>query len=93
MFGGYIELKVEHVLSIARAMGLQPAELFDLAYPRRPEPASEAFRTIRALLRDMQPTEEPRPTAPATAVLTSEEIDQRIQETVRKAFRDLANGK
>jgi transcriptional regulator with XRE-family HTH domain len=93
LFGGYIELKVEHVLSIARAMGLQPAELFDLAYPRRPEPASEAFRTIRTLLRDMQPAEEPRPTAPSAPVLTSEEIDQRIQETVRKAFRELANGK
>lgn len=92
LFGGYIELKVEHVVAIARAMGLQPAEFFDLAYSRRPDPASESFRTIRTLLRDMQPPEEPQPVAPA-ASLTSEEIERRIQETVRKAFREIANGK
>jgi transcriptional regulator with XRE-family HTH domain len=91
LFGGYIELKVEHVLAIVRAIGLQPSEFFELAYPRRAEPPSESFRTIRTLLRDMQPPEEPRP-APAVD-LTPEEIDRRIQESVRRAFKELANGR
>ncbi len=91
LFGGYIELKVEHVLAIVRAIGLQPSEFFELAYPRRAEPPSESFRTIRTLLRDMQPPEAPRP-APAVE-LTPEEIDRRIQESVRRAFKELANGR
>jgi len=94
LFGGYIELKVEHVVAIARAIGLQPAEFFELAYPpRRADPPSEAFRTIRTLLRDMQPGEEPRTAAQPAANLTAEEIEQRIQESVRRVFREFANGK
>jgi transcriptional regulator with XRE-family HTH domain len=95
LFGGYIELKVEHVLAIARAIGLQPAEFFELAYPRRADPPSDAFRSIRTLLRDMQPPEEPRPVpaAPPAETLSAEEIDRRIHESVRKVLREFANGK
>jgi transcriptional regulator with XRE-family HTH domain len=89
LFGGTIELKVEHVVAIVRAIGLQPWEFFELAYPRRSEPASDSFRTIRTLLRDMQPPAEPAP-SPA---LTEEEIDRRIQESVRKALREMGAGK
>ena len=91
IFGGSIELKVEHVLAIARAMGLAPAELFELAYPRRPDPPTEAAKTIRKLLRDMQP---PEPEArPASVTITDEELQQKIQESVRQALRDLAGGR
>ena len=91
IFGGSIELKVEHVLAIARAMGLEPAELFELAYPRRPDPPTEAAKTIRKLLRDMQP---PEPEArPASVTITDEELQQKIQESVRQALRDLAGGR
>lgn len=90
LFGGAIELKVEHVLAIARAIGLQAAEFFELAYPRRVESPSESFRTIRTLLRDLQP---PEPTAQTPGQgLTAEEVDRRIQESVRQVLRDLAGG-
>ncbi len=90
LFGGTIELKVEHVLSISRALGLAPSEFFELAYPRRPDPPSEASKAIRKLLRDMQPMEvESRP---ATAI-TEEELQRRIQDSVRQALRDLAGGR
>src|SRR3954447_21736141 len=89
LFGGTIELKVEHVLAIARALGLAPAELFELAYPRRPEPPSEPYKTIRKLLRDMQP---PEPARPATAI-SEDELQRKIQESVRQALRDLAGGR
>ncbi|HYX25756.1 MAG TPA: helix-turn-helix domain-containing protein [Thermoanaerobaculia bacterium] len=91
IFGGSIELKVEHVLAISRAMGLEPAEFFELAYPRRPDPPTEAAKTIRKLLRDMQP---PEPEArPASMVISDEELQQKIQESVRQALRDLAGGR
>jgi transcriptional regulator with XRE-family HTH domain len=90
LFAGAIELKMEHVVAITRAMGLQPWEFFELAYPRRSDSPSEAFRSIRTLLRDMQPPQEPtvQPTA-----LTAEEIEEKIQDSVRKALQEMAGGK
>jgi transcriptional regulator with XRE-family HTH domain len=95
LFGGTIELKVEHVIAIARAIGLAPAEFFELAYPRRPQPPSDSFRAIRTLLRDLQPFDDSAPGSsplPPPA-LTSEEIDRRIQESVRRVLVELASGK
>jgi transcriptional regulator with XRE-family HTH domain len=87
LFGGSIELKVEHVLAISRAIGLKPAEFFELAYPRRPDPPTDSAKTIRKLLRDMQPPEsEGRP----DASVSDEELQRKIQESVRQALRDLA---
>lgn len=90
LFGGTIELKVEHVLGISRALGLAPAEFFELAYPRRPAPPSEASKTIRKLLRDMQP---PEPEVRTSNAISEEELQQKIQESVRQALRDLASGR
>jgi hypothetical protein len=90
LFAGAIELKVEHVVAITRAMGLQPWEFFELAYPRRSDSPSEAFRSIRTLLRDMQPS--PEPTV-QPAALTTEEIEEKIQDSVRKALQKMAGGK
>lgn len=91
LFGGVIELKVEHVIAIARAMGLTPAEFSELAYPRRADPPSDAFRTIRTLLRDLQPPE-PQAASPAAAI-SEEEIERRIQESIRRVLRDLAGNR
>ena len=61
IFAGTIELRFEHVIEIAGILGLQPAELFDLAYPRLPEPPSPNAVRLRSLLRRYQPGP-PRPT-------------------------------
>ena len=90
LFGGTIELKVEHVLAISRALGMAPAEFFELAYPRRPDPPSESAKTIRKLLRDMQPLE---PEVRPAAAITEEELQRKIQDSVRQALRDLAGGR
>jgi transcriptional regulator with XRE-family HTH domain len=92
LFAGAIELKVEHVVAIARAMGLQPWEFFELAYPRRSDSPSEPFRAIRGLLRDMQPASESA-APPQPAGFTAEEIEEKIQVSVRKVLRELAGGK
>ena len=90
LFGGAIELKVEHVIAIARAIGIEPAEFFALAYPRLPDPPSEPYETIRTLLRDMQ---QPESSSRTPVALTAEEIDERIRESVRQALQDFASGK
>ncbi|HEX7180274.1 MAG TPA: helix-turn-helix transcriptional regulator [Thermoanaerobaculia bacterium] len=55
LFNGLIELRVEHVLAICRAIGLRPAELFAFVYPQRGEPPSEAAASIRQALADLAP--------------------------------------
>ena len=89
LFAGALELKMEHVLSISRAMGLQPWEFFELAYPRRSDAPSEAFRSIRNVLRDMQPSPEPSPYQPG---LSPEEIEEKIESFVLKTLKELAVG-
>jgi lambda repressor-like predicted transcriptional regulator len=48
LFSGTIDLKVEQVVTISRAIGLEPAEIFQLAFPkprRAMTPAGERFKT------------------------------------------------
>jgi transcriptional regulator with XRE-family HTH domain len=52
---GAFEIKVEHLLSIARVLGLAPAELFFLAYPKRPEPPSRVARAVQRTLEGPPP--------------------------------------
>jgi len=94
LFGGAIELKVEHVVSIARAMGLKPAEFFALAYPRLPDPPSDAASVLWGVLREMQPPTSTRERAeeaprPPAAGITAEDVDARIQASLRQFFSSL----
>jgi len=50
LFAGKIELKVDHVVEIARAIGFEPEEIFHLAYPRVREPQSLAAQQYQALV-------------------------------------------
>lgn len=59
IFSGTIELRVEHVVEIVAILGLTPAEFFNLAYPRQPDPPSPAAARLRSLLRRYQPADEP----------------------------------
>lgn len=58
LLNGQIEAKLEVVLGVARALGLEYEELFAFAYPDRPVPRteSEAARKIRSMLEDLRPT-------------------------------------
>lgn len=88
LYGGFIEVKLEHVLGISRAMGLKAAEFFEFAYPRRPEPPSESAVALRRILRDLQPMEPPGavPNEPAGPP-RQEEIQQMIQDSLQESLR------
>jgi transcriptional regulator with XRE-family HTH domain len=90
LFGGIIELKVEHVLAISRALGLAPAEFFELAYPQRPDSPSETSKAIHKLLRALQPIEvESRP---CLGMIPEEDLPRKIHEIARQALRELVGG-
>jgi transcriptional regulator with XRE-family HTH domain len=42
LFAGIIELRVAHVVDIARVIGLEPEEIFQIAFPRKDKPSSVA---------------------------------------------------
>ncbi len=87
LFNGLIELRAEHLLSISRAIGLTPAELFQLAYPRRSDPPCEAALQLRRVLQELQPA------APSPQVLREDEMERRIEETVQRVLGEIARAR
>jgi transcriptional regulator with XRE-family HTH domain len=55
LFAGKIELKVDHVVSIARAIGLEPEEILNLAWPQPKNPPSLAAARYRELVAGSEP--------------------------------------
>lgn len=87
LFNGLIELRAEHLLAISRAIGLKPAEFFYLAYPKRPEPPSEAALQLRKVLQELSPTPAAQPSQPS-ARTSDEELERRIQEAVQRHLNE-----
>src|SRR6185369_1095358 len=55
LFSGLIELKFQHIVDIARAIGMEPEEMLYLAYPQPKYPPSEAAVRMRSLVGGAQP--------------------------------------
>jgi transcriptional regulator with XRE-family HTH domain len=90
LYGGFIEVKMEHVFGISRAMGLKPAEFFEFAYPSRTEPPSEAAIVIRRILRDLQPPVPETSSGPSPApAIRQEDIRQLVEDSLRQFFSSL----
>lgn len=79
LFNGLIELRAEHLLAISRAIGLKPAEFFYLAYPKRPDPPSDAAQQLRKVLQELSPT----PAAQSSRA-SDEELEKKIQAAVQR---------
>jgi transcriptional regulator with XRE-family HTH domain len=80
LFSGGIELKAEHLIEIPKAIGLEPAEFFQLAYPRRVQPGSRAFAHLHEMLRELQPPPEEKRPEP----LTDEQVERMLRATLLK---------
>ena len=59
LFAGKIELKVDHVVSIAKAIGLEPEEILNLAWPVPKNPPSLAAARYRELAAGSEPAHRP----------------------------------
>ncbi len=82
LFSGGIELKAEHLIQIPRAMGMEPAEFFHLAYPRSPKASSGAVQQLREILSEFQPPPAPRE---PPAAFTTEQMEQ-LREMMGKVL-------
>ena len=82
LFSGTSELRLDHVIRICRAVSLEPAEFFSLAYPRQPAGTSVAASTLRELLQSVQ-LAPPPPAKPAPA-LDQEQIQEIFKATLER---------
>jgi len=81
-FNGQVEAKLELVLGIARALGLEYSELFLFAYPEgRMGPESDAAQKIRSLLDGLAP---PKKRTQAAAPKAQEDVQGLLRELLAK---------
>ncbi|HEX4964612.1 MAG TPA: helix-turn-helix transcriptional regulator [Thermoanaerobaculia bacterium] len=88
LLSGASELRLDHVVRICRAAGVEPAEFFALAYPRQLT-SSPAASKLRDLLQNvqMQPQSllQPQPAPPAQVPVYSEaQLQDLLKATLEK---------
>ena len=87
LFRGVIDLRFDHVVEIARAIGLKPEELFQISFCQAPKPPSEEMRLVTYGLHGSGLLHEPAPEPAAkTAQASIEEETERIERAVLRTF-------
>ncbi|HWM89519.1 MAG TPA: helix-turn-helix transcriptional regulator [Thermoanaerobaculia bacterium] len=92
LYSGGIELRFEHIVDIAGALGLRPEEVFRFAYPENDEPPSEAAVKVRQATANlggirMMPVPQPVKEAPP-AGLTEADVEKIVMKTMRRMLGD-----
>ena len=85
LFSGEMDLKVDHVVEIADILGVEPEEIFRLAFPSSPAEAGPAALRLRATF---GVPAEPQPETGAPSAL-EREIEQIVNRALGKAFSRL----
>jgi transcriptional regulator with XRE-family HTH domain len=93
-FKGEAEPRLEFVIAVLRAIGLDVREFFELAYPEREEPTAARQKIDRILgpirpgrVLESPPPREPEPTAEATP-LRREDIESMLED-FRRDMREI----
>jgi transcriptional regulator with XRE-family HTH domain len=90
-FSGEGEPKVEFLLGVLRAIGLEEWEFFALAYPEREE-TSATYKKLQRLVAQLVPATPARPPQAAPAVPAepewkTEQMEREIRDMVEKALQ------
>lgn len=87
VFTGKLALRLEHIVSILDAMGIEPLDFFELAFPRSTSSPDERRRTAERLLGGIEPAPAAVP-PPAPASLPSmAELEELIDKAVSRAMQ------
>ena len=89
VFNGTMELRFDHVVDIARAIGLEPEEVFHLAYPQARNPPTDSAQRLREMFPSsaVAPHAEVRPEPAATDSALSAALEQDMERLMMKMFR------
>jgi transcriptional regulator with XRE-family HTH domain len=94
LYSGGIELRFEHIVDIAGALGLRPEEVFRFAYPDMGEEPSEAAQRVRATTSSLGGFRLPATPPPAAAQeppppsMTEADVERIVAKTLRRFFSD-----
>lgn len=91
LFSGGMELKFDHIVEIAKAMGLKPEEVFQFAYSQDQAPPSEALQRLRKTAGAFsQPAGAAPPPPPPRSAPTDEDLEQMMARTLRRFFGEMS---
>lgn len=91
LFSGGIELRFEHIVDLAGAMGLRVDEIFRFAYSEATEAGSDAARRLQAATGKFNPPAPQAAAAPAAASAPSEaDLERLMARTLRRFFGEMA---
>ena len=94
VFLGTIELKMEHIIGIAKALQMAPEELMAFVYPTPKEPISAAAYQLWQRVGGAPPvaasTLRKQQAAPATGGIKEEDVDRVLRQALGRVFGDLA---
>jgi hypothetical protein len=92
LYSGGIELRFEHIVDIAGALGLRQDEVFRFAYPDLGEEPSEAAKEVRKATSDLGgirlPATPAAPAAPLPPILTEADVERIVAKALRRIFSD-----
>lgn len=80
LFSGGSEMRLDHVIRICRAIGIEPVEFFTMAYPVPPRNATVSAARLREMLQHGQPA----PPPPPPEVFDEEKIKEILKETLER---------
>jgi transcriptional regulator with XRE-family HTH domain len=96
LFNGTMELRFEHIVDISRAMGLDPEEIFHLAYPHPRNPPTEAAQRLRETFAPRLPelSEAPaggagKPEPAATGI--EQEMERMMRKVLSRFFSEFVS--
>lgn len=91
LYSGGIELRFEHIVDIAGALGLRPEEVFRFAYPEMGEEPSESAKSVRKATANLGgirlPASPPPQEAPPPA-LSEADVERIVAKTLRRFLSD-----
>jgi len=92
LYSGGIELRFEHIVDIAGALGLRQEEVFRFAYPDLGEEPSEAAKQVRQATASLGgirlPVAAPAPEAPLPPAITEVDVERIVAKTLRRFLSD-----
>jgi transcriptional regulator with XRE-family HTH domain len=90
LFAEDMDLRVEHILDVCRALDFPPSDFFRVVYMKRDDPDKQSWAQtlakVHPLLEQESKPAQPAATsdAPVTTVISKEEVDQIVMNALRK---------
>ena len=90
LFSGQIPMRVDQVTEIAEAAGLDPDEIFRLAFPAVQKPVTPEVEVVRRAVGASQGSESPAPETSGEVSPLGREMERLIERLVEKKLNERA---